>query len=176
MKQHIILVGPMGAGKTTIGKLLAQELALPFKDIDHIVEQNAGASIPWIFDVEGEDGFRKREHQALMKELMCDEIAVIATGGGIVKLSSNRELLKQQSNVIFLYAPVELQLRRTAKDKNRPLLQQSNPKVVLQQLMQEREPWYREVCDYVVETGQKKPKELVSDIIQFVKDKNKPHE
>lgn len=166
MAESIILVGPMGAGKTTIGKLLAHELDLPFKDIDQLVVEKSGASIPWIFDVEGECGFRRREHQVLV-DVLQENTAVIATGGGIVTQVENRELLKNCNNVVFLYAPVELQFQRTAKDKNRPLLQQDNPRNVLERLMQIREPWYREVANLVVETNRNKPRNIVNGIIKY---------
>ncbi|SRR5690554_1945237 len=166
MGSSIILVGPMGAGKTTIGKMLAQEIGLPFKDIDHLVVEKTGASIPWIFDVEGEQGFRKREHQVLV-EALENSAAVIATGGGIVSLEANRELLKAEKNVVFLYATVDQQFQRTAKDKNRPLLQQDNPRQILEQLMLQREPWYREVADLLIETGKNKPRAVVNSIAQY---------
>lgn len=165
MAQSLILVGPMGAGKTTIGRALAQELKLPFKDIDHMVVDNAGADIPWIFDVEGEAGFRKREHLALV-EALEGEAAVIATGGGIVMEEENRELLKCCNGyVVFLYTTVEQQFARTAKDKNRPLLQNDDPEAKLTQLMQIREPLYRAVADCVVETDKNKPRAIVNTIV-----------
>lgn len=165
MDKHVILVGPMGAGKTTIGKLLSLQLKLPFKDIDHLIVEQSGVSIPWIFDVEGEAGFRKRESQVLEQALQ-GEPAIIATGGGIVMQSLNRDLLKLQSQVVFLYAPVELQLQRTAKDKNRPLLQGDNPRATLEALMKVREPWYREIANIIVETGKQKPQGIVGSIIK----------
>lgn len=168
MPKSLILVGPMGAGKTTIGRALAQELQLPFKDIDHIVVENTGADIPWIFDVEGEDGFRRRESQALI-EALEGEPAVIATGGGIVTQEANRQLLKQAENVIFLYASVKQQFYRTAKDKNRPLLQRANPEMVLANLMKVREPMYREVADFVIKTESSNPKVVVNAIMDYWK-------
>lgn len=156
----------MGAGKTTIGKLLAAELNLPFKDIDHIVVEKTGATIPWIFDVEGEEGFRKREHQALA-DVLQEQASVIATGGGIVGQEVNRALLKKEAIVIFLHASVEQQFQRTAKDKNRPLLQQDDPEAVLQRLMTQREPWYREVAKLVVHTDLHKPKSIVKQITDY---------
>lgn len=168
MNKCIILVGPMGAGKTTIGRLLAQELHIPFKDIDHIVVDNAGADIPWIFHKEGEEGFRKREHLALV-DALNEEVAVIATGGGIVTRLENRELLAAQSCVIFLNASIDQQYFRTAKDKNRPLLQQDDPRSVLVALMRVREPLYKEVSDLIVDTDQSKPKIVVSTIVDYWK-------
>jgi shikimate kinase len=168
MSCSLILVGPMGAGKTTIGKILAQELHLPFKDIDHIITEKAGADIPWIFHVEGEDGFRKREHQAL-EDVLRAGTAVIATGGGIVMRPENRQLLMAERCVVFLNASVEQQYFRTAKDKNRPLLQQNDPKSVLVNLMRIREPLYREVADFVIDTDNSRPKIVVSAIVDYWK-------
>ena len=168
MPASLILVGPMGAGKTTIGRLLAQELHLPFKDIDQLITEKAGADIPWIFHIEGEEGFRKREHQVL-QEALCGEPGVIATGGGIVMKEENRELLKGQPCVVFLNASVDQQFFRTAKDKNRPLLQRDDPRAVLVELMQIREPLYREVAGFVIDTDSSKPKAVVSAIIDYWK-------
>ena len=166
MSESLILVGPMGAGKTTIGRLLAAELNLPFKDIDHLVVEHAGADIPWIFDVEGEVGFRRRETKALM-EALAGESAVIATGGGIVSQEENRRLLQAEKAVVLLFATVDQQFSRTAKDKNRPLLQQENPRQVLADLFAIREPLYRQVSDLVIETGRCKPKLAVESIVQY---------
>ena len=164
MTASIVLVGPMGAGKTTIGRLLAQELKIPFKDVDHLIVDQAGADIPWIFDVEGESGFRKRETQALVAAL--DEgPAVIATGGGIVTQSQNCEHLKGLACVVYLQTSVDQQYQRTLKDKNRPLLQSENPRQVLEQLMADREPKYRQVAKLTVETDRNRPKAVVNQII-----------
>lgn len=168
MMASLILVGPMGAGKTTIGRLLAQELHLPFKDIDHIISERAGADIPWIFQIEGEEGFRKRENQVLA-EVLTDVPAVIATGGGIIMKEENRALLKEQPCVVFLNASVEQQFFRTAKDKNRPLLQNADPKAVLVELMKIREPLYREVAGLVVDTDHSRPRLVVNAIIAYWK-------
>lgn len=166
MPRSLILVGPMGAGKTTIGKALSERLHLPFKDIDHMVVESTGADIPWIFDVEGELGFRKREKHAL-QEALDGEPSVIATGGGIVTQEANRQLLKEAGGVVFLCATVAQQLSRTRKDKNRPLLQKGNPEEILTNLMAVREPWYREVADFVIETNRMKPKTVVNAIIEY---------
>lgn len=168
MSPSLILVGPMGAGKTTIGRILSQELHLPFKDVDHIIAEKAGADIPWIFHVEGEEGFRKREHQVL-EEVLSGEPAVIATGGGVVVKPENRQLLSQIPCVVFLNASVEQQFFRTAKDKNRPLLQKEDPKSVLIALMNAREPLYREVADFVIDTDHSKPKGVVNAILDYWK-------
>ena len=168
MTDSLVLVGPMGAGKSTIAKALAQKLHMQLLDIDQQVVDNAGADIPWIFDVEGEQGFRKRETQALQQALAQPQ-AVIASGGGLVTQEINRKLLSQAKMVVYLMASVESQFHRTAKDKNRPLLQQENPKAVLQRLFQEREPWYRQVADIVVDTDSNNPKEIVQNIVKHWK-------
>lgn len=147
---RIVLVGPMGAGKTTVGQLLSKKLRLPFKDTDAEIESRTGADIPWIFDVEGEAGFRDRETQVL-KDLLSHAVGVIATGGGIVMRDENRALLKSV-DVIYLKASLDEQLRRTANDRKRPLLQTEDPRSVLQRLMTLRDPLYREVATRVIET------------------------
>lgn len=168
MSQSLILVGPMGAGKSTIGKSLSQKLKLPLIDIDQLVVDNAGADIPWIFDVEGEDGFRRRESAALIQALSADA-AVIATGGGIVKLVENRQKLHGAKAVVYLNTSIDQQLERTAKDKNRPLLQQDDPRGVLQKLMAERAPFYEEVSDFVVGTDSNGPTHIVDKIVKYWK-------
>ncbi len=159
----IYLVGPMGAGKTTIGKLLAKQLNREFVDCDWYIGEQTGADIPWIFEKEGEAGFRERETKALMELTQLPKI-VMATGGGAVGLPQNRELLKQ-GLVIYLNASVDVQLARTKKDKNRPLLQTQNPRAVLEQLYAKRHPLYEEVADLIVPTGKLYPKQMVMDIL-----------
>lgn len=154
----------MGAGKSTIGRLLAAQLSLPFKDSDHVVEEKSGADIPWIFDVEGEDGFRDRETAAL-RELIQQDSLVLATGGGIVMREENRELLKEADAVIFLTADPEHLVRRTAKDKKRPLLQVDNPREKILALLELREPLYREVATHVVMTDTRSPKAVAQSIV-----------
>ncbi len=160
----IFLVGPMGAGKTTIGKLLAKHLKREFVDCDWYIADQAGTDIPWIFAKEGEVGFRQRETEAL-KVLVSMPNAVIATGGGAVTRAENRELLKR-GLVIFLDANVDTQLLRTKKDTNRPLLQTENPRAVLEKLYQERRPLYLEVADMVIMTGKSYPKQMLLEIIE----------
>lgn len=160
----IFLVGPMGAGKTTIGKLLAKHLKREFVDCDWYIADQAGTDIPWIFAKEGEVGFRQRETEAL-KVLVGMPNAVIATGGGAVTRAENRELLKR-GLVIFLDANVDTQLLRTKKDTNRPLLQTENPRAVLEKLYQERRPLYLEVADMVIMTGKSYPKQMLLEIIE----------
>ena len=146
---NIILVGPMGAGKSTIGRLLAAELCLQFVDSDHEIERRCGADIPWIFDVEGEPGFRERE-TSVLRELTAGEGMILATGGGAVEREENRQLLRGGGLVVYLCATLNQQCPRTERDRKRPLLQTGDPRQVLQQLMKRRDPLYREVADLVV--------------------------
>lgn len=172
----IFLVGPMGAGKTTIGKLLAKHLARSFIDCDHYIVAQTGADIPWIFDKEGEGGFRDRETRAL-EELTCMPKIVMATGGGAVERDENRQLLKK-GFVIYLEASVDTQLFRTKKDKNRPLLQNANPRATLESLYQKRHPLYQEVATITMPTGRAYPKqmlvELLDTLAQYVKNHSQP--
>lgn len=162
--RNITLIGPMGAGKSTIGRLLAKELQLPFKDSDKEVEERTGASIPLIFDLEGEQGFRDREQQAI-EALMQAHGIVLATGGGAVLRPENRALLAGNSTVVYLHTSVEHQLARTARDRNRPLLQTDNPRQVLTDLLNVREPLYREIADIIIETDTRPPRVVVQEII-----------
>jgi shikimate kinase len=146
---NIILVGPMGAGKTTIGRLLAAELRMQFVDSDEEIERRCGADIPWIFDMEGEQGFRDRE-TAVLNDLMLCQGMVVATGGGAIEREWNRQLLMKSGFVVYLYTTLNQQYRRTGKDRKRPLLQGDNPRRVQKRLMKQRDPLYREVADLVV--------------------------
>ncbi|WP_345549364.1 shikimate kinase AroK [Microbulbifer aestuariivivens] len=158
MNRSIFLVGPMGAGKSTIGKLLAAQLRLPFADSDKVLEEKAGADIPWIFDVEGEAGFRRRESEIL--QALCEgPVQVIATGGGIVLREENRRLLRKHGQVVYLQASIDQLLERTSKNSNRPLLQVANPRARIIELVEERDPLYREVADLVCETDHCTPKQ-----------------
>jgi len=162
---NIILVGPMGAGKSTIGRLLAKELRLAFRDSDKEIEQRTGASIPLIFDVEGEQGFREREHSAIADLCQMPDI-VLATGGGAVLREDNRQALRDGGQVIYLCTSVEQQLDRTSRDRNRPLLQTPNPRQVLVELMALRDPLYREVADIIIETDERPPRLVVGEILE----------
>lgn len=162
--QNLILVGPMGAGKSTIGRLLAKELRLPFRDSDKEIEQRTGASIPLIFDVEGEQGFREREHAAIADLCTLDGV-VLATGGGAVLRDDNRSALRAGGRVVYLCTSVEQQLERTSRDRNRPLLQAPDPRAVLETLMATRDPLYREIADVVVETDERPPRLVVMEIL-----------
>lgn len=162
---NIFLVGPMGAGKTTIGRLLAAELNLPFIDTDKEIEDRTGADIAWIFDVEGESGFRDRE-SAVLDELTELSPVLLATGGGIVLREKNRQLLRTRGYVVYLQTSVSQQVDRTAKDRKRPLLQTSDPAAVLSNLMEERDPLYRSVADVIVFTDNRNPKTVAKEIAQ----------
>lgn len=143
----------MGVGKTTIGRQLSRLLGYEFLDSDREIEQHTGASIPWIFDMEGEEGFRRRE-MAVIDELTARPAIVLATGGGAVILPENRACLKQRGIVVYLKAEVDELLARTRNDKNRPLLQTDDPRGKLRALLEEREPWYLDVADLVFDTQQ----------------------
>ncbi|WPP45187.1 shikimate kinase AroK [Pseudomonas sp. AN-1] len=162
--RNVILVGPMGAGKSTIGRLLAKELHLSFKDSDKEIEVRTGADIPWIFDVEGEQGFRERE-QAVIADLCHEDGLVLATGGGAVLRPANREALRAGGRVVYLHTSVEQQLERTARDRNRPLLRTANPGQVLRELMALRDPLYREIADVIIETDQRPPRLVVQEVL-----------
>ncbi|WP_438462745.1 shikimate kinase AroK [Marinomonas sp. PE14-40] len=167
---NIILVGPMGAGKTTIGRLLSQSLGREFFDSDRVIEENAGADIPWIFDKEGEDGFRRRETQAL-HDLTQEygSAIVMATGGGAVMRDENRDILRKGGLVVYLYASVAQQLSRTSKSNHRPLLQNGNPKQVLTNLFKLRDPLYRDVAGLIVETDSRNPKVVANKVLDAIK-------
>src|SRR5690606_23732590 len=119
---HLFLIGPMGVGKSTIGRLLAADVALPFYDSDRVIEERTGADIPWIFDMEGEAGFRVRE-AAVLADLAAGDPSVIATGGGIVTRDENSQLMRSTGKIFYLTASIEQLVERTARDKKRPLLQ-----------------------------------------------------
>ena len=174
------LVGPMGAGKSTIGRQLARSLHLKFVDSDREIEQKTGVDIPLIFELEGETGFRKREKEVI-DELSNRTGIVLATGGGAVLDADNRRHLSSRGYVIYLQTSVDQQLRRIAHDKNRPLLQTSNPRQKLEQLMSFRDPLYREVADWTIETDGCRVREVVQNIIRHIEEKQaafypKPHD
>ena len=147
---NLILVGPMGSGKTAVGRRLARDLDREFVDSDEIIEDRTGVDIAYIFEKEGEAGFRKREH-AVLSEVTGGKGCVLATGGGAVTTPANRKALIASGTVIYLHATVPQQLRRTRGNK-RPLLNQGNRRAVLEELMAQRDPLYREIADLVVET------------------------
>ncbi len=155
----------MGAGKTTIGRYLAEILHWQFLDSDHEITARTGASIPWIFDVEGEEGFRRRE-EAMIAELTSLRHVVLATGGGAILRPNNRQNLHQRGFVIYLDTPVSMQLERTSMDKNRPLLQAPNPEQRLTELLKIRDPFYREVAHLIVPTTDGCARDLAQKIVQ----------
>ena len=155
----------MGAGKSTIGRLLAKELHLPFKDSDKEIEVRTGANIPWIFDKEGEPGFRDRE-TAMIVELCHENGIVLATGRGAVMRPENRLALRNGGRVVYLHASIEQQVARTSRDRNRPLLRNANPEKILRDLLAIRDPLYREIADLVVETDERPPRMVVLDILE----------
>ena len=167
---NIFLVGPMGTGKSTIGRMLASQLHLEFVDSDSEIERKTGAAISWIFEAEGEEDFRNRESDVI-DELTRKQGIVLATGGGSIKREINRSYLSSRGTVIYLHTPVEKQYQRTCKDKKRPLLQTENPKLVLENLMKEREPLYRAVADYVVDTSELGVRGVVQNIVHLLQKK-----
>lgn len=162
-KPNIILVGLMAVGKSTVGRMLAQGLGMSFYDSDEEIERRAGAPVAWIFDVEGEAGFRAREHQVL-DELTSRSGVVVATGGGAVLAPCNRSMLAARGIVIHLDSPLERLVERTRRDRKRPLLQQGDPRETLCRLQREREPLYREIADYRFVTDRQGPKVLAREI------------
>ena len=161
----LFLTGPMGAGKSTIGRQLAKQLGMPFYDSDHEIESRTGVDIPLIFELEGEAGFRKRE-AAIIDELTNLPDIVLATGGGAILDPENREHLKSRGRVIYLHATVNQQLRRTRKDRNRPLLQTENPRAKLEELLEVRDPLYRETAGLIVETDGMRVRDVVKKIMR----------
>jgi len=160
---NIYLVGLMGAGKTTVGKLLAKRLNKSFFDTDHEIERRTGVNIPVIFEIEGEAGFRARE-QAVLHELAKHNNIVLATGGGIVLSKANRDILAKNGTVIYLHAVASDLVQRTCYDKNRPLLQTADPLAKLKELYVERDPLYRQVAHIVIDTSKQSVRVLVQQI------------
>jgi len=162
--QNIILIGPMGSGKSTIGNLLAKKLGRDFQDSDHFIESSTGVDISRIFDIEGEIGFRDRESNAL-KELLGQNNQVVATGGGSVLRKENQALLRSRGYIIFMDTTVNQQMQRLRRDKKRPLLQTENPRERLQALFESRRPIYLDLADLAVKTDRKQARRLASEII-----------
>lgn len=171
LKRNIYLVGPMGAGKSTIGRVLAAELHLSFRDSDKVIEDRTGADIPWIFDMEGEEGFRDRE-SAVLDELSKGQDVVIATGGGIILRMQNREIMRLSGYVCYLTASIEQLVERTARDKKRPLLQVENPRQKIIDLVALRDPLYREAADFIINTDRRSPKLVAQEIASLVSSVN----
>ncbi len=166
-QRNIFLIGPMGAGKSTIGRHLAQMLHLTFFDSDAEIEKKTGADIAWVFDVEGEEGFRNRE-QEMIDLLTQKHGIVLATGGGAVIRPENRTHLSARGIVVYLKTSVNKQLARTLKDKRRPLLQTDDPRSVLESLAEKRNELYAEAADYTIETDEQSAKVVASQIIALL--------
>jgi len=161
--QNIFIVGPMGAGKSTVGRQLAEALAFEFKDSDQEIQRRTGVDIPTIFEYEGEEGFRNRERQVI-DELSQESSIVLATGGGAVLRPDNRQDLTSRGVVIYLHCSPEQQYSRTSRDRNRPLLHTEDPLARLRELMEERDPLYRQVADFVVSTERRGTSSVVKEI------------
>ena len=149
---NIYFVGPMGAGKTTIGRRVAELLGYEFLDLDHEIEEQTGASVSLVFEIEGEAGFRLRETKALRD--LCDRTGILlATGGGVILREENRDVLSRTGFVVYLKTSVDQQIRRLRQDKQRPLLQTPNRRKKLKEMAELRNPLYEDVADITVETG-----------------------
>jgi shikimate kinase len=170
MQQNIYLIGPMGVGKTTIGRILARGLHMEFMDSDQEIERQTGVSISTIFDIEGEAGFRRRETTAL-EALTLRRNMVLATGGGAVLADVNRRALRSTGFVVYLHASVDMQLKRTRSSKNRPLLDTEDPRATLEGLMEAREPIYRREADLVISTDDRSPAALARDLVREIRQK-----
>ena len=162
-KDNIILIGPMGSGKTSTGRMLAKEMGYVFADTDEEVTKRTGVSIAYIFDVEGEEGFRKRECLAL-KECLNENNMVLSTGGGIVLSKENRDLLQDRGTVVYLQTSIRSQVKRTTSTNNRPLLQNKDPEETLEKLMLTRAPLYEEIADITIMTDNKSLQEMSKEI------------
>ncbi|MGX2975173.1 shikimate kinase AroK [Ursidibacter arcticus] len=166
-KRNIFLIGPMGAGKSTIGRQLAQMLNMDFLDSDSVIEERAGADIDWIFDIEGETGFRKREER-IINELTQSQGLVLSTGGGSVLSKDNRNALSARGIVVYLETSIDKQFERTQRDKKRPLLQTEDPYQVLQELAKIRNPLYEEIADITLQTDEQAAKVVATQIIEMM--------
>ena len=162
--QNVFLIGPMGAGKSAVGRQLARLLHLDFVDSDDEIERRTGVDVPFIFEKEGEAGFRKREASAI-DDLSRREGIVLATGGGAVIDPQNRNHLGARGFVVYLHTSVDQQLSRTRKGRERPMIANDDPRASLERLMEEREPLYREIADLTVDTDGRKVKAVADEIL-----------
>jgi shikimate kinase len=165
--KNIIFVGLMGSGKTTIGKQVSKALDMEFCDTDHAVEVKTGVNIATIFELEGEEGFRLREHNLLV-DLMDNQKKVIATGGGIVLNGENRKLLRQLGTVVYLRSNIKDLILRLRNDNTRPLIQNVNLDEKFNELFNERDPLYIEVADYIIDTKNKKVSDIKNEILELL--------
>jgi len=164
---RILIIGPMASGKSTIGLKLAKRLALDFLDTDQQVEDRAGAEISWIFDIEGERGFRIREEEALKEVCLNDEI-VISTGGGVILKEENRKLISESGVVVYLEVSIQTQLERTLKDSTRPLLDNKDKEQTLKNLKKQRTPLYEEIANITIKAGDRSNNEVVEEILKLL--------
>lgn len=169
MPRNVFLIGPMGAGKSTVGRSLAALLHKRFLDTDREIEARTGAGISLIFEIEGEAGFRKREAAAL-DELTQQQDVVLATGGGVVLAEENRRRLRDRGTVVYLRAPLETLVKRTRHDRHRPLLQTDDRRGALERILLAREPLYRETAHVVIETSTRAPKTVAREIAEKLKE------
>lgn len=167
-KRNIFLIGPMGAGKSTIGRRLAQQLNMSFYDSDHEIESSTGADISWVFDVEGEEGFRRREEKII--NLLTEKQGIIlATGGGAIDSRDTRNRLSARGVVVYLETTLEKQFARVQHDKKRPLLRNSaDPMELLERLARERNPLYEEIADLTICTDRQNIKVVANKIIELL--------
>lgn len=165
--KNIFLIGPMGAGKSSVGKYLAQQLNMDFYDTDEEIENRTGVEIGWIFDLEGEEGFRRRE-TAIIKELIQLPKIVLATGGGSILEEENREMLRNHGTIIYLEVTLNHQHHRTINDSRRPILRVKNRQEVLEKLYHERAPLYQSISDYKVQTDSRSIREVSDEIIKWL--------
>ncbi|HLE92995.1 MAG: shikimate kinase AroK [Sulfuricaulis sp.] len=160
---NIFLIGAMGAGKSTIGRHLAELLGKEFQDSDQEIEKRTGASIPLIFEIEGEAGFRIRE-SSILDDLTRKSNMVLATGGGVILSADNRRILHARGVVVYLHAPLDTILQRTRRDRHRPLLQTADRRRTLEAILKAREPIYQQTADIVVETAHRSPMSVAREI------------
>ncbi len=166
-RHNIFLVGPMGSGKTAVGRALARRLHWDFRDSDAEVESRTGVDVPYVFEKEGESGFRQRESAALERLTRLAPV-VLATGGGAILNADNRRLLVERGRVVYLETSVQQQLERTRLSQTRPLLQHPNPAQRLQELMQIREPLYRQIAHVTVQTDARRVAAVVEEILRLL--------
>ena len=162
----VYLIGPMGSGKSAVGRRLARDLGRQFADSDDEIEARTGVDVPYIFEKEGEDGFRRRE-QEVIAELTAIPALILATGGGSILARQNRRALAAGGQVVYLHTSVDQQLKRTRRGRERPLLKKGDPRATLEALMAEREPLYREIADLVVDTNGRR----VASVAREIRDK-----
>lgn len=165
---NIILVGPMGSGKTAVGRSLARHLGMPFYDSDTEIVRRTGVDIPYIFEREGESGFREREREAI-EALVGLRRIVLATGGGAVLLPENRHLLAQRGCVVYLETSVRQQTERVQHGRSRPLLSNVDPATRLEELMAVRDPLYRSIADITVSTDGRRVRAVAEEIVRMIR-------